>query len=146
MIDEGVLGVMIPIVAIIMGIATAMLSMYFSHRKRELIHQERLVALEKGVPVPELPEGFFNAKDKGVKNSHSYLIRGLVWLAIGIGAALFFGGIGAAIPEHDGPGMALAGMGAVPGLVGVAYLIFYSIAGKKMKEEEDAELARRNNS
>jgi hypothetical protein len=45
---------------IVVALAAALIGyLYFKHRERqrrlELIHQERLVAIEKGVPLPEIP-------------------------------------------------------------------------------------------
>ena len=51
---------LIPIVAIIMGIGIAMLAIYLDFRKKsetlKLYHAERLAALEKGIELPPLPE------------------------------------------------------------------------------------------
>ena len=55
-----VLAVMIPIVAIVMGIGLAMVETVTGYLRRrtliELHHKERLAAIEKGVEVPPLPE------------------------------------------------------------------------------------------
>ena len=56
--EPDVIGVFIPIVAIVMGIGIGMLSVWTEHkRKAQLLdqyHRERIVALEKGLPLPEL--------------------------------------------------------------------------------------------
>ena len=58
-----VIAVMIPIVAIVMGIGIGMLSLFLDYRKkREMFamhHKERLTAIDKGMEVPPLPPEFF---------------------------------------------------------------------------------------
>jgi hypothetical protein len=84
---EGVLGVMIPIIAIVMGIGMAMLATWLDYRKKreifELHHKERLAAIEKGMEVPPLPPELFQGKRSG-RTAADYLRRGLVWTFIGI--------------------------------------------------------------
>ena len=57
--DPGVIGVFIPIVAIVMGIGIGMLSIWSEHkRKSQLLeqnHRERMHAIEKGIELPPLP-------------------------------------------------------------------------------------------
>lgn len=53
-------------------------------RRLELIHQERLVAIEKGIPLPELPiDPVTTAKPPDPK---APLLHGIVWTALGLGA------------------------------------------------------------
>ena len=52
-----VIAVMIPIVAIIMGVGIGMLSLFLDYRKKRdmfaMHHKERLTAIEKGMEVPK---------------------------------------------------------------------------------------------
>ncbi len=48
-----VLGVMIPIIAIMGGIIIAIVSIIIGGRKKELEHKERLLAMEKGIEIPQ---------------------------------------------------------------------------------------------
>jgi hypothetical protein len=63
---------------------------YFRHverrRRLEVIHQERLVAMDKGVPLPELP--LDPPKTPKVKDPYDVLLHGIVWLAFGVGGML----------------------------------------------------------
>jgi hypothetical protein len=47
-----VMGLFIPIIAIVGGLGIALTAMRHQARKAELEHQERLAAIEKGVPLP----------------------------------------------------------------------------------------------
>ena len=123
--SEAIFGMLIPIVAIVMGIGLAMIGTVTSHRQRrtliELHHRERLAAIEKGIEVPPPPEGLLESK---ADSPHRHLLHGLVWLFVGIG--LLF-----ALPRLDDD---LELIGLIPGGVGVAYLIYYLAVGRKEAE------------
>jgi hypothetical protein len=81
------------IVAALAGALVAYL--YFRHverrRRLEIIHQERVAAMDKGIPLPELP--LDPTKDSGPVDPRAPLMHGLVWVSLGIGGmvALAFG-------------------------------------------------------
>jgi hypothetical protein len=54
--DPGVVALLIPILAVIGGIALAIVGIITKSREEELKHKERIVAMEKGLPVPEMPK------------------------------------------------------------------------------------------
>lgn len=62
--------------------------LYFRNKERqrrmEIVHQERLVAMEKGFPLPELP----SEPAKAPKSPRELLIHGVAWVAMGSGGAL----------------------------------------------------------
>jgi hypothetical protein len=126
---EGVLGVMIPIIAIIMGIGIGMLSMWLDYRKKrdifELHHKERMAAIDKGMEVPPLPPELF----QGNKRPHGrlagdYLRRGLVWTFIGIGIVV------AMLMERErGAWYGLIAVGA-----GLANLLMYAYQSRQPPE------------
>jgi hypothetical protein len=132
-------------------------SLFLRYRKRDLQHKERLAALEKGMPLPELQE------DRPAWSPRPYLLRGMLWLFSGIAIVVFLGAIAAStrrVPrledrlwraqdlknrgateeqikqvvndetlENGMPG-AVALLGLVPIGVGLAYLIFYRVESK----------------
>jgi len=55
-ISPDVLAVMIPIFAIIGVFATVITSIVVNGKHKELEHKERLIAMEKGIPIPEPPK------------------------------------------------------------------------------------------
>jgi Na+-transporting methylmalonyl-CoA/oxaloacetate decarboxylase gamma subunit len=123
------------------------------HKKDQLVHQERLAALDKGVPLP------FEAARKRPDTPRVYLLRGLLWLFMGVGVSLSLISISISVSrpvsttakfyranefrasgaseeqvkqlvqeldkEHDGLPLGLATFGLIPMGVGLAYLIFY---------------------
>jgi uncharacterized protein DUF6249 len=64
-----------------------------NQRRLEMIHQERMVAMEKGIPLPELPDlNTRPLKDPGTRNKNGSLAAGIVFASLGAGgmAALLF--------------------------------------------------------
>jgi hypothetical protein len=49
------LAVMIPITAVMGGIAIAIVAIIMGSRKKELEHKERIIAMEKGISIPQQP-------------------------------------------------------------------------------------------
>ena len=138
-IDEvAVIGVMIPIVAIVLGIGIGMLALWLDYRKKreffELHHKERMAAIEKGMEVPPLPAEFFQDHRRRSRTPADYLRRGLVWLLVGIAITV-------ALFQQKGT----AGLwGLVPAAVGLAYLLSYFIGGRRGNEPDPSDRDRSN--
>ena len=76
---------------IVAALAAAFVAyLYFKHierqRRLEIVHQERLAAMEKGIPLPELP--LDPPKVPKPPDPRAPLIHGIVWSALGGGAML----------------------------------------------------------
>ncbi len=134
-----ILAMVIPIVAIVLGLGVAMLKLWLDFRKkREILqshHAERMAAIEKGIELPPLPPQFYgsevssltadvlNEQLKGRHQGLRYLRSGLVWLLVGIAISL------ALYADHDhGGSHAVAWWGGVPIAFGLSKLLFYFIA------------------
>lgn len=48
-----IIGVLIPVVALVLGLILALSAIKHAEKKRQLEHEERMLALEKGVSLPE---------------------------------------------------------------------------------------------
>ena len=111
---------LIPIVAITLSMATAMIFIIARHRRNALElehrHKERMAAIDRGLDLPIDPVKL------AVPARPHYLLRGLVWL--GVGLALVIG----MRPLLDDEAYSL---GWVPVAVGIAYLIFYIVEGRR---------------
>jgi hypothetical protein len=132
-------------------------SLLMRYRKRELQHKERLAALEKGLPLPELQE------ERPVWSPRPYLLRGMMWLFGGIAIAVFLAAIAGStsriprledrmwraqnlrkmgatdeqiqkvendVTPENGMPVSMALLGLVPIGVGLAYLIYYRVESK----------------
>ncbi len=74
--------------------AFALIIIIINHRKKqkilELIHKERMAAIEKGVPYPEWPEYRANGESREKENPRSSLGAGVILMMIGAGISLTF--------------------------------------------------------
>ena len=129
--DPGVIGVFIPIVAIIMGISVAIVSIWSEHKRKaqllEQSHRERMQAIEKGIDLPPLPanliaEGNGPATESAVKSLRS----GILWSLVGV--VLYV-----AIERMGADEIALFGL--IPCAVGVANLVYAAIQWNKEKSD-----------
>jgi len=118
------LALMIPIIAVVLGIGLAMLAVYLEYRKRKdvfaLYHQERMAAIEKGIDLPALPDDLFEKAGR-VSPPRRHLLKGLMWLFIGLGAMI------AVYAVVDLPH---ALFGLIPVGIGLAHLIYYFVEAK----------------
>jgi cadmium resistance protein CadD (predicted permease) len=127
-----VIGVFIPIVAIVLGIGMGMLSTWTEHKRRsqllEQSHRERMVALEKGQPLPDLPAGLISGKsdDANPRNAPLRAMRSGLTL-LGIGIVLFFA-LGRV--THDD----VALFGLIPAVIGLANLVYAGLLVRKERE------------
>ena len=125
---------MIPIFGIVFGCTIAIVAIYTNYRKRkdmfELYHRERMAAIDKGLELPPLPEGFFSDGDRPTPyHPRRNLLKGLVWLFVGLGIFLAF---------HNMDEPDAAWFGAIPAAVGLAYLIYFGLVGRQEAELADA--------
>ena len=123
--NEEVVAVFIPIVAIVMSLTIPIVYAIVDYRRRKDIveahHKERMAAIERGMEIAPLPETFFMGLEKKRRPGWS-LLAGLIWLFIGIG--LYMGLAAVA-------GREVANFALIPGGVGVAFLIYYFVEGRK---------------
>jgi hypothetical protein len=126
------LSLLIPIVAIIMGLGIAALALVLNFRKRrhslELYHKERLAALDKGLELPPLPEAFFVEQTRS-PSPHGALLKGLIFSLTG--SAVFL-----ALREYQPEAARWA---LIPIFLGLAFLIYYFAVGRKEAANRDAE-------
>jgi len=135
--DPNVLGIFVPIIAIVMGVGIGMLGLWLDYRKKreifELHHKERMAAIEKGMEVPPLPAELF--RDRRRREPSDYLRRGLIWLLVGIAILI-------ALLSMPGAAPRAAFWGLVPAAIGLAQLIFYFVEGRKPPTGKDADTPR----
>ena len=130
--NPAVIGVFIPIVAIVMGVGVGMIAIWSEHkRKAQLLeqnHRERMQAIEKGIELPPLPENLVSGGNGPSTSSAAKSLRSGVMLLL-IGIILWF-----AIERVGGNDAALFGL--IPAAVGIANLLYAAIQWKKEQAEE----------
>jgi len=123
--NEDVVAVFIPIVAIIMSLSIPIVFAIVDYRRRrdivEAHHKERLAAIERGMEIAPLPDAFYQAFKPARRSS--YLLPGLVWLFIGIGLFIALGAVAGEDVRY---------FGLIPAGVGAALLIYYFVEGRKL--------------
>lgn len=124
-----VIGPLIPIVAIVMGIGIGMQSIWTEHkRKSQLLdqyHRERLAALEKGLPLPELDRRLVSMDETSPPTAAKAYRNGIMMTLIGI--VLFF-----ALDNLLGDRLSLFGL--IPAAIGVANLAYGVMLQGKERE------------
>ena len=88
--------------------------LYYKHSREAMWHETARLALEKGQPLPA-PPGAEEPAPLQIKTTHGDIRAGLILIGVGAGLAIFFKCIGL----RDG-----MGIGAIPGFIGVALLLF----------------------
>ena len=117
-----VMALLIPIISVTISLGALIVWILVAHRRRvreiDCRHRERMAAIEKGLELP--PEPHPEAAQMAPRAR--YLLRGLIWL--GVGLAITFGG-------RNWLQAPMGGSGWIAVAVGVAYLIFYFVEGRK---------------
>jgi len=123
--NEEVVAVFIPIVAIIMSLSIPIVFAIVDYRrKRDIVesnHKERMAAIERGMELPALPESFYQSIKPARRSS--YLLPGLIWLFVGVGVFIALG----AVAGDD-----VRMFGLIPAGVGLALLIYHFVEGRKL--------------
>lgn len=140
--QEGQIALLIPIVAITLGLGIPMVKSIVNYKRKKVLieafNKERLAAIEKGVTAPPWPDELL--RDKGddpigpttstqLENArHSQLTGGLVTLAVGIAMVFASGSL---------VGEDVARAGYIPIAVGIALLIAWAVRGRKSAHRPD---------
>ena len=103
-----------PIIFMIAACVVVPAALYFRQRAAELNYWKMI---KRGSSLPEswVP-------------GNSYLLRGLVWLAVGIGISILF--VVMYRVEQDPGLLAMATLGSIPAGVGVAHLVVHRLQPK----------------
>jgi hypothetical protein len=122
---------LIPIVGIVFAIGLPMTAVIvwivLNYRKRrrlmELHHAERMAAIERGMDLPALPIELIDGRSQ--RRRRSSLLPGLVWFFIGL--AVVIGAVSSGDDEMP------VFLGLIPLGIGLAYLIYYFVEGRKLE-------------
>ena len=115
-----VLGMLIPILAIVLGIGVAFWAIYWDHRQKRLQYEERRLMIERGMMPPALPE-------KRALGPEESLRRGTIMVFAGIGLAVAYFVLQTA-PRSGPPAWLFGVSAALVGLTGVGYLVYARLA------------------
>jgi len=110
-IDAGTIAILIPIIAVLGGMTIAVIGIIMNSKEEELKHKERILAMEKGIPLPEMPKE--EKRPAYLKLRAWGLIITFVGLGITFSIAIargFDNGIWGLIPTSVGVGFLVAAM------------------------------------
>lgn len=114
------IAIVVPLFGLIFAGVIIVTTMYFQHRRTELWHQTARIALEKGQPLPAMPDSFApNNPGCGSRDQprwRGYLIGGLINL--GVGAGLYL-----ALSQISNTPFNVGYFGFIPLFIGVALLL-----------------------
>lgn len=118
------------VLAVILGFVWARSYLQFKKRaqEREMIHRERMLAMEKGIPLPEFP--FVEPEPRGslldYLSSHSVIPK----FSLALGILLVFGGGGLMAALMLFPPGAQKGwsFGFIPLFLGTGFLLYYLVS------------------
>lgn len=86
-------------------------------------HHQRMAAIEKGIELPTIPPELSAAFSEGscesAKKPEHYLLTGLILIAVGAGVVVLLH-----MMRHM-TGIDFAAVGVIPGLIGVAFVLYY---------------------
>jgi hypothetical protein len=134
---DGLVGQVVPIFFFSMIVAICVgpvwITAYFRSKERQQLHETLRAAYEKGQPPPpelieKLTAGAITPATQNAPDAD--LRRAVVLIAVGLGLACLGLGLGYGISfssEEGGwiTGGAIAGAGAIPGMIGLAYLFLF---------------------
>jgi hypothetical protein len=124
---EAIANNIIVIASFMVPIGIVAVTSYFSNRRLELVHRERMAFLEKGlVPPGDLKDPEPDKHDEeGTKPAPNYLRRGLFWLLPGGGLVAFsLIALQDMIPAIRLP---ILGVSVICAGIGAAYLVIYMV-------------------
>ena len=136
---EDFMGALIPLsfiaMIVLVVVGPVWINAFFRARERQQMHETLRVAYEKGQPPPpelieKLTSGAIVSSGGMRVGSEGDLRRAIVLIAVGLGLGLLglFLGYGISLESPVGgwiTGGAIAGSGAIPGMIGLAYLFLW---------------------
>jgi len=116
---------------IVAALAVAFVAyLYFRHierqRRLEVVHQERLAAMEKGIPLPEFP--LDPPRVPTPPDPRAPLIHGIAWSSLGGGAMLALHLI---VPQPNGSVLWPLPLPLV--FLGIGLILYYALASDRAR-------------
>ena len=108
-------------IIVVAVIALIGFKLWLQHRRRLLIHRERLTAIEKGVELPQLDQ---DLRRNNTRVQRFLLLAGLIWISLGFGVFVLFTAV-LAHPQQEQIPQGIQWSGVAPVLIGVSHLIVY---------------------
>ena len=116
------IALLIPIVAIVLGVGVAFWAIYWAHQTKRLQYEERRHMIEKGMVPPQIRSE--DEDDDKPMTSEQWLKSGIVMTFLGVGLGL--GYFVLRDSYDDGPPPWTLGVGgAIVGMIGLGNLVYF---------------------
>jgi hypothetical protein len=114
------------------AISLGFFAIYYLNRRRQMLHQERMASLIKGLHFAGVAQQVFAKQQPRKHESRDHLLSGLRWLFGATGAAGAMYGYQSMQPVADtGMAASAALIGIIPGAIGLAHLLFSWICSRR---------------
>lgn len=108
------------------AVAIVAIALFVHYRKQVLRNKERMAAIEKGIALPDLAEVSVRTETHAYKEG-----------SLRTGLILLFAGIGLTLALYVNSGENGAVWGAFVGFIGLGYLVYWLIAGRKIDRTDE---------
>jgi len=119
------------VVMLFVPISIVGITSYFGHKRTEMVHRERMAAIEKGIlPPGELTDPEEKQRDEEKQEAPNLLRRGLFWICPGAGTVAF------SLFMKDMPPavrLPILGVAVVCVGIGAAYLVIYLVEDERAR-------------
>ena len=116
----------------VFAISLGFFAISYLNRRRQMLHQERMASLIKGLHFAGVAHEVFAKQPPRKRDSRDHLLSGLRWLfgATGVSGAMY--GYQSLQPVADaGMAVSAALIGLIPGAIGLAHLLFSLICSRR---------------
>jgi len=102
---------------------------WLRQQRRNMIHRERLAAIEKGIELPPLEQ---EVQIRSWNVQRILLLAGLTWISLGVGAFVVLTAVLAnpSVAPQDIP-QGIQWIGVAPVAIGISHIIVYFVGRKK---------------
>jgi len=134
---EAIANNIIVIAALLVPVGIVAVTSFFSHKRLELVHRERLAYIERGMvppgelPDPEKEEEKRRKEEEGRQSPPDYLRTGLFWLCPGAGLVVF--SLVFLADVHAAIRLPILGVSIACAGVGAAYLAIYFVEQERRR-------------
>ncbi len=131
-------GLVVGVVFWLVVAAIVIVPVYLRYQDRARMHETLRVALEKGQPLPaeliaalqnQIPVSRLSTPERDLRNAVVLIAVGLG--LVGLGYGMWYGLMSVTEVGAYITGGCIAGAGAIPGLIGVAYLVLWAARRNK---------------
>jgi TRAP-type uncharacterized transport system fused permease subunit len=132
---------LIGLVLSLFAVSLGFFSIHYLHRRRQMLHQERMATLIKGLHYAGVAREVFAKPPKADSRDHA--MKGIRWLFGGLGLSGALYGYESLQPVIDS-GEALRGavVGIIPGAIGLAHLLCSLLCSRRNTREGSPSLYR----